>query len=510
VAAADVVVFGGTAAGVMAAVAAGEAGVSVLLVGPDRHVGGMVSGGLSWTDIGETRVIGGLARRFYADVAAYYDAPLWAVKGPEPHVAEQLLVGILERAGVDVRLGERLTGVDRGLGRIARLRTDGGSYDGAVFVDAGYEGDVMAAAGVPYAIGREPRELYGEAWAGRQPAWRPGRHNFPVTLSPFGDDGSLLRFVREPELDGRGWPAERLGEGDGGLQAYCFRLCLTDRDDNRLPFEPPADYDPGEFALLRRYLEACGDRLQARDLLGLVPDLLPNGKCDVNSIGPFSTNLLDGSNRAYPDGDSGERERVRAHHLRYTQAFLYFLSHDESVPAHVRHGLARWGLCADEFADEGGWPHQLYVRDGRRMVGAYVLREADLLDARPQNDVVALGSYNIDVREVQRTWRYLPEYFRTAAVFNEGYLSVAVPPYPIPYRALVPRREDCTNLLVPLCLSASHVAFGSARMEPTLMMLGHAAGAAAAQYARRDVAVQEVDVGALQQSLRDAGQVLFA
>jgi hypothetical protein len=432
----------------------------------------MVSGGLGWTDVGDVRVLGGFARRFYAAVADHYGAALWEVKGPEPHVAELLLTALLD--GVDVRLGTAQT------------------PDAAVYVDASYEGDLLARLGVPHAVGRESRELYGETWAGRQPAYRPGKHNFAVPLPPFAEDGSLLPFIREPELDEHGWPAERLGEGDGGLQAYGFRVCLTDRDP--IPFEEPQDYDPGEFELLRRYLEAVPDA----DVLGLVPDLLPNGKCDVNSIGPFSLNLLDGSNRDYLDGD---REAVRAHHLRYTRCLLYFL-------AQTRDDVARWGLCADEFTDSGGWPHQLYVRDARRLLGDYVLREADLLDARPQVDVVALGSYNIDIREVERTWRYLPEYERTPAVFNEGYLSIAVPPYPIPYRSLTPRRDDAENLLVPVCLSASHVAFGSVRMEPTLMLLGQAAGLAAAQAARRAVAVQDVDVDALQHSLRDQGQVL--
>jgi hypothetical protein len=505
---ADVVVFGATATGVTAAAAASEAGASVLLVAPDRYVGGMVSGGLSWTDLGDTRVIGGLARRFHEAVADHYEAPIWAVKGPEPHVAERLLVELLERAGVDVRLGEPLVQLDTANGSITALRTERGRAEAAVFVDAGYEGDLMAAAGIPYAVGREPRELYGERWAGRQPATRPGKHNFPVLLSPFDDEGSLLPFVREPELDRRGWPEEALGAGDSGLQAYGFRLCLTDRTENRLPISPPDEYDPTPFELLRRYLEARGDELGASDLLGLVRDLLPSGKCDVNSIGPFSLNVLDGSNRGYPDGSAAERGQIREHHLRYTQALLHFLAHDDSVPAHIRSELALWGPCADEFIDLGGWPHQLYVRDGRRMLGEYVLRESDLLDGERQPDVVALGSYNIDIREVERTWRYLPEYVRTPAVFNEGYLSLAVPPYPIPYRSLTPRRVDCDNLLVPICLSVSHVAFGSARMEPTLMMLGHAAGVAAAQAARRGVAVQDVDVGALQQALRDGGQVL--
>ncbi len=481
----DVAVYGATAAGVTAAVAAGRAGAATVLLGPDVHVGGMVSGGLSWTDVGDARATGGLARDFHAAVADHYGAALWGVKGPEPHVAEELLTRMLEECGIDVRLGVRE------------------APDAAVYVDASYEGDLMASMGVPYAVGREPRELYGETWAGRQPATRPGKHNFPVVLSPFRKDGSLLPLVREPELDGRGWPADRLGEGDGGIQAFQFRLCLTDRPENRLPLEEPLGYDPGEFELLRRYLDAVC--VEARDLLGLVDDLLPNGKCDVNSIGPFSLNLLDGSNREYLDGD---REAVRERHLLYARSFLRYLATES--PPHIRSEMGRWGPCADEFVDSEGWPHQLYVREGRRMLGAYILRESDLLDARAQPDVVGLGSYNIDLREVERTWRYLPEYEPKPAVFNEGYLSVAVPRYPIPYRCLTPAREDCQNLLVPVCLSASHVAFGSVRMEPTLMLLGQAAGEAAAQAARRGVAVQDVRVQELQQALRDSGQVLAA
>ena len=312
-------------------------------------------------------------------------------------------------------------------------------------------------------------------------------------------DGSLLPHVVPPVLDDQGWPVDALGEGDGGLQAYGFRVCLTDRDENRIPFEEPDGYDPGELTLLDRLLER--HPYQASDLLGLVPDLLPNGKCDVNSIGPFSLNVLDGSNRRYPDGSDEEREHVRAHHLRYTQAFLWHLA--QRFPE-----VARWGLCADEFEDTGGWPHQLYVREGRRMAGEHVLVERELLAGAVPADTIALGSYNIDIREVERTWRGLPEYVREDAVFNEGYLSVAVPPYGIPYRSLTPAREHAENLLVPVCLSASHVAFGSVRMEPTLMLLGHAAGIAAAQASRRGIAVQDVDVAAVQEALRQEGQVL--
>jgi hypothetical protein len=282
-------------------------------------------------------------------------------------------------------------------------------------------------------------------------------------------------------------PEERIGEGDGALMAYQFRVCLTQRDP--IPFEEPVGYDPAEFELLDRYRAARPDA----PLLGLVPDLLPNGKCDVNSIGPFSLNVLDGSNRDYLEGD---RDAVRAHHLEYTKRFLYHVS------------PRGWGLCPDEFTDTGGWPHQLYVREGRRMLGEYVLTEHDLVETRAHDDAIAFGSYNIDIREVVRTWRMLPEFTPTPAVFNEGYLSVPVPPYPIPYRCLTPRREDATDLLVPVALSASHVAYSSVRMEPTWMMLGTAAGLAAAQAARRGVAVQDVDVPQLQESLRDEGQVL--
>jgi FAD-dependent oxidoreductase family protein len=475
----DVCVVGATAAGVAAAVGAREAGAGVVLVHRGRHVGGMVSGGLSWTDVGDTRVLGGFARRFYQGVADHYDAPLWSLRGPEPHVAERILAGFLD--GVDVQ-----------------LETDE-LPDAAVFVDATYEGDLLPRFAVPYRVGRESRALHGERWAGRQPATRPGKHNFPVRLSPFGDDGELLPHVVPPVLDDQGWPVDALGEGDGGLQAYGFRVCLTDHDDNRIPLEEPDGYDPAELALLDRLLDR--HPYEARDLLGLVPDLLPNGKCDVNSIGPFSLNVLDGSNRGYPDGCDEERERVHAHHLRYTQAFLWHLA--EHCPE-----VRRWGLCADEFEDTGGWPHQLYVREGRRMVGAHVLVERELLAGARPDDTVALGSYNIDIREIERTWRGLPEYIREDAVFNEGYLSVAVPPYGIPYRSLTPAREHAGNLLVPVCLSASHVAFGSVRMEPTLMLLGHAAGVAAAQAARRGVAVQDVDVAAVQEALRQEGQVL--
>jgi hypothetical protein len=523
----DVLVYGATGAGVMAAIAAAEAGASVQVIDPSRHVGGMVSGGLSWTDIGSTEVIGGLTGQFYELVAKHYGVGLFELPGPEPHVAEDLLTSMLAGADVDVVLGERLTGAEMDGDRIRAVRTSSGRRPAGVFVDAGYEGDLLAAAGVPYRVGRESRALYGEIWAGRQPAYRPSRHNFSVILSPFKQDSSdgLLPFIRPPELDQQGWPAERLGDGDGGLQAYGFRLCMTDRPANGRPLDEPEGYDPSRFELLRQYLAADHEHAHAEGwLLGLRKGLLPNGKCDVNSVGPFSLNLLDGSNRGYPDGDEETRQEIRDRHLTYSHELLHYLQSDDGVPSAIREQLRGWFLCADEFSDTDGWPHQLYVRDGRRMLGEAILTEHDLLNRVRQPDTVAMGSYNIDIREIERTWRFLPEYrpngevaANTAgpvsqpgvpAVFNEGYLSVGIAPYAIPYRAVVPSEEDCANLLVPVCLSASHVAFASVRTEPTLMALGQATGMAAALAAIGGTPVQRIDVARLQQRLAEDGQRL--
>jgi hypothetical protein len=504
----EVVVYGATSAGVCAAVAAASAGAEVVLLEPGRHVGGMTSGGLGYTDVGDVRVLGGMAARFRQAVADHYGVPVGRYAGPEPHVAEAILRRWLEEAGVEVVFESALLSVSVVDARIDSVATAGGSYSAGVFIDASYEGDLLAAAGVPYAVGREDRTLHGEQWAGR-PELLPGRHTMPPWISPFRDDasgvceGSVLPQVRDA-------PLAPVGAGDGGVMSYGYRVCLT-TDGRRLPFERRAGYDEAYWELGRRlfaYWRSVGFEPSAGSLLGLEPNL-PNGKCDGNSLGPFSLNVLDGSAWEYPDAAAERREQLRLHHLHHTQDFLYFLSSDPAVPASVRAELNRWGLPADEFADTGHLPHQLYVREARRMVGEHVLTESDLVGARPQHDVVAMGSYHLDIREVQRTWRWVPEHPRpTAMVFTDGYLSVPVPAYPIPYRSLVPRYADCANLLVPVCLSASHVAFSSVRMEPQYQMLGHAAGLAAVLALRSGRAVQSVDVATLQQQLCDASQVL--
>ncbi|GGK74994.1 FAD-dependent oxidoreductase [Mangrovihabitans endophyticus] len=506
---AEVVVYAATSAGVCAAVAAAQAGATVTLLEPGRHVGGMTSGGLGYTDVGDVRVLGGMAARFRVAVAGHYGVPVGRYAGPEPRVAETIFHGWLDHPRITVVTGADLDEVEVRDGRIAAVRTgDGRTHRGGVFVDASYEGDLMAAAGVTYSVGREDRNRYGERWAGRQEPL-PGMHNMPPYVSPFVDDpeglrqGSVLPQVRDT-------PMAPVGSGDGGVMAYGYRVCLTTAAD-RVPFTRRDGYDEAHWELGRRLFDhwrRTGGTPSAGRLIGLEPNL-PNGKCDGNSLGPFSLNVLDGAAWRYPEADPAGRERLRRRHRDHTRDFLYFLAHDPAVPADVRREMGRWGLPADEFADTGHLPHQLYVREARRMHGEYVLTEHDLLGARRQHDVVALGSYHLDIREVQRTWRWVPEHPRpTAMVVTEGYLSVPVPVYPIPYRALTPRYAECANLLVPVCLSASHVAFSSIRMEVQYQMLGHAAGVAAVLALAGDRAVQSVDVSDLQGRLRDAGQVL--
>lgn len=509
----EVAVYGATSAGVAAAVAAAEGGARTVLVEPGHHLGGMTSGGLGYTDVGDIRALGGAAARLRADVAEHYGTAPGHYAGPEPHVAEAIFRRWLEEAGVDVVFSAHLTDVETVQGRDGgELRsftvTGGDRIQAGVFVDASYEGDLLAAAGVPYRVGREDRSLHGERFAGRQELL-PGMHNMPPWVSPFADDPTGLTQGRIlPQLHSR--PLAQLGEGDGGVMSYGFRVCLTTAAD-RIPFDRPDGYDDGYWELGRRLFARDrreGVERAAGRMLGLEPNL-PGGMADGNSLGPVSLSVLDGSAWEYPDASPERRDELRRHHVDHTRGFLYFLSHDPAVPSAVRRELARWGLPRGEFADTGHLPHQLYVREARRMVGERILTERDLLAGTIPEDTVALGSYHIDIREVQRVWRWVYEHpDPIGTVFTEGYLSVPVPVYGIPYTALLPRREDATNLLVPVCLSASAVAFASVRMEPQYMMLGQAVGAAAALAARADTPVQDVRIDLLQDRLAASGQVI--
>lgn len=506
---ADVAVYAATAAGVCAAVSAARAGARVVLLEPGRHVGGMTSGGLGYTDVGDLRALGGMASEFRVSIAEHYGVPVGHFAGPEPHVAEQIFHRWLDDAGVTLILDARLGAVEvRDRRIVSVLLTDGSAVTADVFVDAGYEGDLLAAAGVSYAVGREDRVLHNELFAGRREI-APGRHSTPPWISPFRDDesgraaGALLPQVK-PE------PLAEVGAGDGGVMSFGYRVCLSSAGD-RIPFRRREGYDEEHWELGRRLFadaERRGDVHPAGRYVGLEPNL-PGGKADGNSLGPFSLSVLDGSAWEYPDADAARREEIRLHHLHHAEDLLWFLANDPAVPADVRRGMQKWGLPPDEFADTGHLPHQLYVREARRMISDTHLTEHDLRAGAVPDDVIALGSYHLDVREVQRAWRWVYEHpDPIAMVVTEGYLSVPVPVYGVGYGSLVPRREECENLIVAVCVSASHVAFSSLRMEPQYQMLGQAAGLAAASAARGGKSVQDIDTSALQERLRDARAVL--
>ena len=511
----EVLVVGGTAAGVCAAVAAARHRSQVTLVADGQHLGGMVSGGLGYTDVGDVRVLGGMAAEFRHAVAEHYGVPVGHYAGPEPHVAEGILRSWLERAGVDVQLGQTVIGVLRSGVDVTGIRLASGDTIGAgVVIDATYEGDVLALAGVATRVGREDRALHGERFAGRREIV-PGRHSMPWGVSPLRDDQSP--FLNEPAGRHPGAliaqlnpePMVEVGAGDGNVMSYGYRLCLTSATD-RIPFEQPADYDPAYWEVADDTSRSVAPSEPAGRWLGLEPNL-PGGKCDANSLGPVSLSVLDGSARGWAEGDAATRAGIAAAHEAHARSFLWFLSSDPEVPRGIRSELGRWGFAPDEFADTRHVPHQLYVREARRMVGEAHLTEHDLLAGSVPDDSIALGSYHLDIREVQRSWITAWEHPDPQShVVTEGFLSVAVPPYGIPYRAMLPRHEEAGGLLAAVCVSASHVAFSSIRMEPQYQMLGQAAGTAAALAMRAGVSLHDLDVGALREALVRDGAVLAA
>lgn len=494
----DVAVYGATAGGVLAAVAAARAGMRTLLLEPGRHVGGMITGGLGRTDMDrQQHVIGGLAREFFEQVGAHYGEPVaWRF---EPSVAQAVLDRWLDGAGVELVLGVGRPSVEKEGARISGTRSaDGSAHTAEVWIDASYEGDLLAGAGAGYAIGRDDRERYGESLAGRQELL-PNAHQFRRAVPARGDDGALLPLVQPYEEIGLP------GDGDGRIQSYCYRLCLT-RDPAGLPIEPPPGFDPARYELVTRYLHALGDDANIRDFMGIAE--LPNEKVDVNSGGPVSTNLL-GASWAYPEAGEAERAAIAADHLHWAQGLIWFLARDERVPLGLRAEVGRYRLPRDEFAATDHWPPQLYVREARRLVGEYVLTQHDLSAQRTKYDSIGMGGYNVDVREVQ--WVAAP-ISRFPDIYDEvlveGYLSAPVEPYQIPYRSLLPLEAECSNLLVSGCISASHVAYSSFRMEPQFMICGQSAGVAAALSVRSGVRPHLLDLARLQDELRRQGQIL--
>lgn len=495
----DLAVYCATAGGSVAAIAAAQSGLKVVLLEPGRHVGGMVSGGLGRTDMDrQQHLIAGLAGEFYARVGKRYNQPLaWFF---EPGVAEGVFREWLASAGVTTRFEQPLASVRKDGARITALITTGGaSYEADVFIDASYEGDLLKAAGVSYSTGRESRSRFGESLAGRQDIL-PGHHQLRVPTSALDDDGKLLPYLV---------PEDRVvptGEADGLIQSWCFRLCLTSDPANRIEITRPAHYDPKRFALVRNYLRALGPSARLNDFLGISP--MPNNKTDVNAGGGVSTNLP-GAGLAYIEASPARRLEIWEEHRSWAHGLLYFLANDPAVPESIRAEARRWGLPKDEFADTGHWPHQLYIRDARRMAGEYVLTQHDLTRHTTKYDSIGMAQYNIDIREVQWIARTVYRFPNVAKeVLMEGYVSMPVEPYEIPYRSLLPRFDECSNLIVPVAISASHVAYASFRMEPQYMIAGHAAGAAAALAIQSGVPVHRIDISRLQQNLRRQGQVL--
>jgi hypothetical protein len=487
----DLVVYGGTAGGVMTAVAAAREGLKVALVNPDRHLGGMVSGGLGWTDYGRKEVIGGYSLEFFERVGAKYGRAIeWHF---EPHVAEAVFNELVKEAGVTLFSGRRLRekrGVHKSGTRITDVVTeDGATFRGTVFADATYEGDLMAQAGVSYTWGREGSREYGESLAGVRD--RTPLHQFRAAVSPYDMSGRLL-----PEIMKR--TSDPVGAADKRVQAYNFRLCMTKSPDNRVPWPKPAGYTPARYELLARYLPAFEAELKRPIAINDVmkADVVQNGKTDTNNNGAFSTDYIGGSYE-YPEASYAKRARIRQAHVDYIQGFMYFLATDPRVPAALSAEMKAWGLCRDEFVDTDHWPYQLYVREARRMIGEYVMSQKDIQTELTKPDVIGMGSYNSDSHNVQR--RPTED---GKAVENEGDMQVRVTPYQIPYRLMLPKRAEAANLLVPVAFSATHVAYSTLRMEPQYMIVGHAAGVAAKMAIDRRQAVQDVDTAALSARLK--------
>ncbi len=497
----DLLVYGGTASGVVTAYTAAKQGFKVVLLEPGSHLGGMVTGGLSATDVAYFPIIGGYAREFYREAAAQYNVHTLARHEnwlSEPHVGEAIFQRWLKDAGVEVHLHERLMETDGASLKGTRILTvtteDGKRWPAKIFADCTYEGDLMAQAHVQYTVGREGIDVYGEDLAGVRT--ETPLHQFQWKISGYDEHGKLL-----PEVGSQ--PMGVQGSGDRKVQSYNFRLILTDDPANRRAWTEPKGYDGARFELLARYLQLWkaheGREPTFHDVTN--PVMISHRKGDFNNQGAFSTDYL-GKSWTYPDASYSERKRIWDDHMLYTQSFFWFLASDPRVPKSLRNEVNSWGRAKDEFVDNDNWPPQLYIREGRRMIGLYVMRESDLQVNRTKPDSIAMGSYNSDSHNVQRV--VLPD----GSARNEGDVQVAVRSYEIAFGTIIPRRQQTDNLLVPVCFSASHVAYSSLRMEPQYMMIGQAAGDTAALALRSGKPVADIDIAQLQQLLHAQGAIL--
>ena len=519
---ADVIIYGGTSAAVIAAVQVKKMGKSVIVVSPDKHLGGLSSGGLGFTDTGNKEVIGGLSRQFYQRLYSHYQSPdAWkwqkreeygnkgqgtpAIDGNartmwifEPHAAEQVFEDFVKENKITIYRDEWLDrspkGISKKSGGVQSFRTlSGNVYEGKMFIDATYEGDLMAAAGVRYHVGREANSVYGEKWNGVQTGVFHHRHHFTANISPYkvanNPESGLL-----PEVSAE--PPGEYGAGDNKIQAYCFRMCLSNHPDNRIPFPKPEGYDPARYELLGRVFDSGWRETFAKY------DPIPNRKTDTNNHGPFSTDYI-GKNYDYPEATYERRKQIIREHEQYQKGLMYFLQNDPRVPADVREKMQQWGLPKDEFVDNGGWPHQLYIREARRMLGEFVMKEADALGKTTVPNPIGMGSYTLDAHQAQRYVK------NDGFVQNEGDIGVHPDkPYSIAYGSILPKEQECNNLLVPVCVSSSHIAFGSIRMEPVFMILGQSAATAAVLAINNKVSPQRLPYQKLKDVLLKDGQRL--
>ncbi len=528
----DVVVYGGTSSAVTTAIQVKKMGKSVIIVSPDKHLGGLSSGGLGFTDSGRVATVGGLAREFYHRIYLAYlndnawqwqkrseygnvgqgvkailheDQTMWIF---EPHIAEIVFDKWIEEYKIPVvreALLDREKGVVKKGPRIVSITTcDGKTYTGQMFIDATYEGDLMATAGVSYHVGRESNTQYGEKWNGNQVGIYHHRHWFAAKISPYvvPDDptSGLLPYIDKSE------PGIR-GNADQRIQAYNFRICMTQHPANRIPFPKPKNYDPAKYEIMNRLLASGWREMFSKY------DPIPNLKTDTNNHGPFSSDFI-GMNYEYPEASYQRRAEIIREHREYQQGLLYYQANDPKVPEDIRRQYATWGLAKDEFSDNGNWPWQIYVREARRMIGEYVVTEHDCFKTQPnpmpesfksmrRYGSVGQGSYALDSHNVRRY--VTPEGF----IQNEGDIGVSPKgPYPVDYGAIVPKKKEAVNLLVPVCVSSSHIAFGSIRMEPVFMILGQSAGTAACMAIDRASAVQDLDYESLSKQLKTDGQRL--
>lgn len=531
----DLCVYGGTSGGVAAAVQGARMGKGVVIAEPGQHLGGMTSGGLSAVDIGDPRSVGGIAREYFTKLAATVGVTLAWDKvfkseggGPatggayaiEPHQAEEVFTAMAREAGVKVNFNARLAAVKKEGARITEIvMEDGTVFRAKVFIDTTYEGDLMAKAGVSYTLLREGNAKYGETYNGihytdkylpRTNHEKPGPHgrvpggqgvwdrDFP--LDPYVVKGNpksgLLPLINAGEPGLQGDPAP-------GVQAYCFRLCLTTNPKNMIPITPPSDYDAKRYEIVARFIEAClaiGDDMDLRWFSKHDP--LPNDKWDFNTA-TFGGNLP-GASHAWPEASYQQREKIAKEHENYHRGLLHFLATDSRVPEKVRKDMQRYGLPKDEFKDNGGWPHQIYVREARRMVSDLVMTEHHTFGKKSAPKSISLGSYGTDTHEIRRI-------VKDGVVSREGKTALGrdgAPPYAIGYDAIVPKQAECENLLVPFTLSASHTAFSSIRMEPVFMCSSQSAATAAVMAMEERLPVQKVDYPKLKAKLERDGQIL--